>query len=89
MEEIGGERQYVIHSYVLRVAKGGSRKHVKSLGDGVWEIKIPHKHGAMRVYFGRTNGIIILLGGGKSSQKSDIRQAKKYWRNYVKAKTNL
>lgn len=90
VEELSEERQHVAHSYVLRVARGGSRKNVKYLGDELWEIKIPHKHGAMRVYFGKTNGIIVLLGGGKSDQRSDIRRAKKrYWRMYVKTKANL
>ncbi|MDE3270245.1 MAG: type II toxin-antitoxin system RelE/ParE family toxin [Pseudomonadota bacterium] len=89
VECLDAEKQQLVHSYIWRVVRGGSRKNVKYLEDDIWEIKIPYKHGAMRVYFGKTNGIIILLGGSKSNQKPNIKHAKKYWRNYVEAKTKL
>jgi putative addiction module killer protein len=38
-----------------------------------------------RVYFGeRSNDLIVLLcGGGKSSQDKDIEKAKEYWQEYL------
>lgn len=89
LEGIDKKRRALIHIYVLRVSKGGSRKNVKYLDDGVWEIKIIYGKAAMRVYFGKTNGLLILLGGSKGNQKTDIKQAKKYWRKYVSKKNDL
>lgn len=76
--------QSTIQNYIERVANGGGKKNIKSLGDGVFEIKINFGPG-YRVYFGEYKNFIILLilGGNKSSQKHDIKTAKKLWRNYV------
>lgn len=89
LKSIDKKRRALVHIYVLRVSKGGSRKNVKSLKDGVWEIKIFYGNGAMRVYFGKINGLLVLLGGSKTSQKDDIKQAKKYWREYASQKNDL
>jgi putative addiction module killer protein len=37
-----------------------------------------------RVYFGEeaANIVILLCGGDKSSQKEDIKTAKRYWKEY-------
>ncbi len=72
-----------IDKYISRVAKGGSKKHIRNLGDGVSEIKMPKGPG-YRVYFAEVEDIIILLliGGDKGSQKQDILKAKKYWSEY-------
>ena len=75
--------QIAVYDYIDRVACGGSRKNVKSLGDGVWEIKINYRHGTMRIYFGKVNGLIVLLGGSKRTQSADIEKTKDYWRNYA------
>ena len=65
-----------------RSSRGG-KKNIRALGDGVFEIKI--KFGAgLRVYFAEEGKTILLLlaGGDKSTQKSDIKRAKKYWTEY-------
>ena len=69
-------------AYIERVAIGGSKKNIRSLGDGLFEIKIHYGPG-YRIYFGNLKGSIILLlvGGDKSSQRQDISLAKKYWRS--------
>ncbi len=73
----------VIDVYIDRVAQGGSIKNIKSLGDGVYEIKITIGP-AYRIYFAYENNAIILLlvGGTKKSQDKDIKLAKKYWSSY-------
>jgi putative addiction module killer protein len=55
----------------------------KSVGDGVFELRIDYG-GGYRIYYGLEGFTIILLlcGGDKSTQKQDINQAKKYWKDY-------
>lgn len=72
-----------VRAYVDRVALGGSKKNIRSLGDGLNEIKIDFGPG-FRVYFGVINSeIMLLLGGGdKSSQSRDIMKAYAFWRRF-------
>lgn len=51
--------------------------------DGIWELRIDTGPG-YRVYYAKVNQTIVLLlcGGGKRSQKSDINRAVRYWINY-------
>ena len=73
-----------IDSYIDRVALGGSLKNVKSLKEGLFEIKVNLGPG-YRVYFAYlTRDILLLiLGGDKMSQRKDILKAKRLWRNYA------
>ncbi len=70
---------------IQRVAKGGAKKSIKALKDGVFEMKVPHGPG-YRVYFAEDGDdiIILLVGGDKKTQSRDIDKAKEYWRNYGK-----
>jgi putative addiction module killer protein len=75
----------IVVRIIQRVAKGGAKKSVKSLKDGLFEIKVPYGPG-YRIYFaleGETI-IILLVGGDKKTQNRDIKKAKEYWRNYGK-----
>ena len=76
-----------VTDYIERVAESGTKRNIKSLKDGVYEIRIFHSSG-LRVYFGEDgdNIILLLVGGDKSSQKSDILKAKRYWRDYAQKK---
>lgn len=73
-----------IRSYLDRLVAGGGKKNVKSLGSGVFEIKMNFGPG-FRIYFAEegNNFFLLLLGGDKSTQERDIEKAKKYWREYV------
>ena len=56
----------------------GNFGDAKSVGEGVSELRIDYGPG-YRVYFQRTGSLLVLLliGGTKSSQQSDIAKAKK------------
>ncbi len=77
-------RQRVL-AYITRVALGGAKKNVRSLSDGVFEIKIDRGPG-FRVYFAQVRNVILLLlaGGDKSTQFQDIQRSKFDWRSYEK-----
>ena len=58
-------------------AKAGNLGDIKSVGEGVSELRIDMGAG-YRVYFTIRNGVIIVLlaGGDKSTQQADIKKAK-------------
>lgn len=55
----------------------------KPVGDGVWEARVMFGAG-YRIYFAREGRtvLLLLLGGNKSSQQKDIKQAQQYWNDY-------
>lgn len=64
----------------LRRVEAGNFGDCEPVGDGVLELRI-HLGPGYRVYFGRhgKSWIILLCGGDKGSQGSDIRRAKQLW----------
>ena len=74
----------IIKERLKRVAAGNLGDY-RSVGEGVYELRINFS-GGYRVYFGQLGSTIILLlcGGDKSSQEKDIRKAQQYWKNYRK-----
>ena len=55
----------------------------KSVGSGVFELRVDYGPG-YRVYFGRQGDalVILLCGGDKKSQVGDIKDANKFWEDY-------
>ncbi len=65
-----------------RVSSGNLGDY-KSLGSGIFELRIDYGPG-YRVYFGQQGEVMVILlcCGDKSSQTSDIRNAEKFWADY-------
>ena len=57
----------------------------KPVGEGVLELRL-HLGPGYRIYFGmdRNEIIVLLSGGDKSRQQSDIDRAKVYWKDYLR-----
>ena len=73
--------QDIIIERLERVQKGNFGE-CASVGEGVKELKF--KVLGIRIYFAEIGGYIVLLlcSGDKTSQTSDIKKAKKYWREF-------
>ena len=58
----------------------------KSIGEGVFELRISYGPG-YRVYFGRDGEVVVVLlcGGNKGTQQRDIAKAKVLWKEYKNA----
>jgi len=71
-----------------RIRLGNLGKN-RSVGEGVYELKIDYGPG-YRVYYGldKKTVVLLLLGGDKASQKKDITQARMYWEDYKRRKSN-
>lgn len=71
----------------LKRVTSGNMGDADSVGDGVSELRFFFGSG-FRVYFGNdgTKIVVLLCGGDKSSQTSDIRKAKLYWQDYRRRK---
>ncbi len=72
---------------VLEKIANGNLSTVEGVGGGVFEYKLDWGPG-YRVYFGKDGEkLVILVGGGtKKRQSSDIEAAKGYWAEYKKRK---
>ena len=69
---------------LFRIQKLENEEHFgdcKSVGDGIRELRINFAKG-YRVYFKEKDGkvIVLLIGGGKSTQQKDIKAAKEIWK---------
>jgi putative addiction module killer protein len=71
-----------INVRIARVRLGNFGDH-KSVGEGVYELRIDYGPG-YRVYYGKFGKTVVLLlcGGDKDSQVDNIKRAKEYWRDY-------
>jgi len=74
--------RFRIKSRLDRVEQG-NLGDFKSVGEGVFELRINYGPG-YRVYFGQVGLtiVVILIAGDKSTQAQNIQQAIEYWKDY-------
>ena len=75
-----------IQARVLRFSTGNLGDH-KSVGGGLWEARVMFGPG-YRLYFGKDGPqlVLLLLGGDKSTQATDVAQAQSSWKAYQEDK---
>ena len=71
-----------------RIKLGNFGDH-RSIGEGIYELRL-HFGTGYRVYYGQLGDEIVLLlaGGDKSTQKQDIQRVKYYWHDYKWSQIN-
>ena len=71
-----------IQARMLRFELGNLGDH-KMVGRGVWEARLAFGPG-YRIHFGKDldSVILLLLGGDKTTQSKDVRQAQQFWALY-------
>ena len=86
LEGLSSSVRAIIRSRLNRI-RAGNFGDAKSVGGGVYELRIDFGAG-YRIYYGLDGKHIVLLltGGDKSSQVKDIKQAKIYWNDYQENK---
>lgn len=68
---------------IRRIAVTGNYGDCEPVGNGVFELRFMSTGPGHRVYFGIDGDLIILLlGGDKRTQRTDIRKAREYWSDY-------
>jgi putative addiction module killer protein len=84
-DSLGDQRMQVAVDARLTRVRAGNFGDCKSVGGGVFELRIALGPG-LRVYYGlQGRQIVVLLGGGdKSSQARDIRRAQQLWQQFTK-----
>ena len=77
-----------VDARLLRIADGNFGD-CKSLGGGVYELRVFYGQG-LRIYFGKIGGQLVLLlaGGEKKNQQKDIKKAKDFWRDFKNRSSN-
>jgi putative addiction module killer protein len=77
-----GRARLAIRQRLNRVLLGNLGDH-KFCQDGIWELRIDVGAG-YRVYYAMDGELVILLlcGGDKDTQQSDIKRAAEFWRDW-------
>jgi putative addiction module killer protein len=80
-DKLDNTYQIVIQKRFRRIEQKNNLGNVKSVGEGIFELKFDN---GIRIYFGRKDDIliIILAGSLKDKQQKEIDKAKEYWKEY-------
>lgn len=77
------EAQTRIRARLNRLETQGNLGDYKSVGTGIYELRIDHGPG-YRVYcaFAGQRVVLLLCGGDKSTQQRDVERAQEFWLDY-------
>ncbi len=83
LESLDKAVRYRIKVRLDRVVLGNLGDH-KQIAGSIWELRLFFGAG-YRIYFAKQaeNIILLLCGGDKSNQHNDIKQAIRYWHDYL------
>jgi putative addiction module killer protein len=83
LKTVSGDARGRIRKRLRRIDTNGNYGDCEPVGEGVFELRFIGKGPGYRVYFGIDgDGVILLNGGAKGTQESDIKRAKAYWSDY-------
>ncbi|MBL1209143.1 type II toxin-antitoxin system RelE/ParE family toxin [Geminocystis sp. GBBB08] len=84
--QLGRDVQIRIDARFTRISLGNFGDY-KSIEDGVFELRF-HFGAGYRIYYGLDgkNIVILLIGGSKKKQNSDIKKALNFWQQYKQEK---
>lgn len=84
-DSLGDQRIQAAVDVRLARVRAGNFGDYKSVGNGVFELRIAFGPG-LRVYYGlHGKKVVVLLGGGdKRSQRRDILRAQQFWQQFTK-----
>lgn len=87
--DLSKETQAITSARLARL-RGGNFGDSKSVGNGVYELRIQYGPG-YRIYYGKLGKTIVILlcGGDKSTQRKDIKKAKIFWENFLQNKPRM
>lgn len=87
LTDLGDRRAQARIALRIERLAAGNMGDCKPLRDGVWELRIDHGPG-YRVYYARAGRALVLLlcGGDKHRQQSDILRAISYWQDWQRRK---
>ena len=83
LEDLDDKTRFRVKERLDRVSLGNLGDW-KTVGKGVFELRLSFGSG-YRIYYGQADKTIIILlsGGDKSKQKTDIKKAQVYWKDYL------
>lgn len=89
LDRLSGPAAAKVTTALYRMEQG-NLSGAKSVGGGVFELRIDFGPG-YRVYFGKDGpALVILLGGGtKKRQQQDIVHARRHWAEYKRKKRTM
>jgi len=87
LDELDSSIKYRVQARILKLRDDGYFGMAKGLGGGLYELKFKTLGGGIRIYYGMDGKtvVILLMGGNKNSQNSDINRARRFWHDYIES----